>query len=81
MNEHIAEETSLLLIRVSASLDDHLLKLRNQCDVEEFERHRLVFGKVMSGLLDILNSIYAEHPSLKPEQMDGPYVVPESVFK
>jgi len=76
MNPNIAESTSILLVKVNAALDAQLANIQRQCQPEEFELQRRLFGATMAGLLDILNPIYREHPSLKPTQMGGSYVLP-----
>ena len=78
MNEQLAEETSLLLLGINAALDRHLGKLQPQVPPDEFNALRLSFAHVMVGLLDIVNPLYKQHPSLKPSQMGGPYRVPQS---
>jgi hypothetical protein len=78
MNENLAEETSLLLISINADLDQHLVKLQAQLHPDEFNALRLSFARVMAGLLDIVNPIYAEHPTLKPSPMGGSYIISES---
>lgn len=80
MQEGLAEETSLLAIRINAELNRHLIKLQSQLDTAEFHKYRRGFGEVMGALLtEVVNPIYSEHPNLKPTQMGGPYVVPAEV--
>jgi hypothetical protein len=77
----LAEETSLLAIRINADLNRHLLKLQSQLDVNEFDKYRRGFGQVMGALLtELVNPIYSEHPELKPVQMGGTYEVPSNVL-
>jgi hypothetical protein len=77
MNRTLAEETSLLAIRLNAQLNAHLLKLQAALPPEEFTRYRSAFGQVMGCLYtDIAAQIYAEHPDLKPVDMGGPYQLP-----
>jgi hypothetical protein len=79
MNRALAEETSLLAIRMNAELDSHLLKLQAELPPEEFERYRSAFGQVMGRLYtDIAGQIYAEHTDLKPVEMGGPYQLPSN---
>jgi hypothetical protein len=78
----LAEETSLLAIRISAELNRHLIKLKSQLEPSEFDRYRRGFGEVMGALLtEIVNPIYSEYPGLKPTQMGGSYVVPAHLLK
>jgi hypothetical protein len=81
VQEVLAEETSLLAIRINAELNRHLIKLQSQLDATEFQKYRRGFGEVMGALLiEVVNPIYSEHPNLKPTQMGGPYVVPAEVL-
>jgi hypothetical protein len=80
MNLQLSEETSLLALGLNAALDQHLLKLQTHLPKDEFDAVRLRFGYAMAGLLDIVNPIYKEHPSLLPVQMDGTYVVSDALL-
>jgi hypothetical protein len=80
MDLQLSEETSLLALGLNAALNQHLLKLQTHLPKDEFDAVRLRFGYAMAGLLDIVNPIYKEHPSLLPVQMDGTYVVSDDVF-
>ena len=76
MNRTVAEETSRLMLRVSAKLNEQVAILKVQCPEEEFQRYRRGFGQVLGYMLtEIMNPIYAEHPDLKPEQLGGTYRV------
>jgi hypothetical protein len=77
----LAEETSLLAMRINADLNRNLLRLQSQLDAAEFSKYRRGFGQVMGALLtEIVNPIYSEHPDLKPAQMGGTYEVPQNVL-
>jgi len=81
MNLHIAEETSLLLMKLNAVLNAQLARIQVQCGEGELDRQRLLFGTAMAGLLDIANIIYADHPDLKPVEIGGSYVIPVSALE
>jgi hypothetical protein len=81
MDLQLSEETSLLALGLNAALNQHLTKLHEHLTADEFDTVRLRFAYAMSGLLDIVNPIYKEHPSLLPVQMDGSYVVSDFVFQ
>jgi hypothetical protein len=82
MNKAVAEQTSLLLLKVTAQLDAQLAKLQSQCSDDEFQQYRRGFGYVLGYMLtEIMNPIYAEHPELKPEQLGGTYQVPPSLYE
>jgi len=82
MDRTLAEQTSLLMLKVSAQLDAQLATLKAQCSDEEFQQYRRGFGYVLGYMLtEIMNPIYLEHPDLKPEQLGGTYRVPDSIYK
>ena len=80
MNLSAAEATSILLLKVNAALDAQLAHLQTQCASAEFSEQRRLFGAAMAGLLDILNPIYRMHPNLKPTQLGGSYVLPDTLL-
>ena len=48
----------------------------------EFDAYREAAGGIMSSILmDIDEPIYKEHPSLKPNGLDGPYEVDPRIFE
>jgi hypothetical protein len=82
MDSKVAERLSLLMTRIGAHLDQSTAYVRDTCTKEEFESYRQVVGRVMGAIyLDIEEKIYAEHPQLRPKQLDGPYEVDPSVFE
>ena len=80
MDVQTAEATSILLLKVSAVLDAQLANIQQSCEPDEFKQQRRLFGASMAGLLDIVNSIYQEHPRLKPIQLGGTYELPNAVL-
>ena len=80
MDLQLSEETSLLALGLNNALNQLLTKLHEHLTAEEFDTVRLRFAHAMSGLLDIVNPIYKEHPSLLPVQMDGSYVVSDAAL-
>jgi hypothetical protein len=82
MDRDLAEETSLLALRMSAQLDEHLLKIREQSSKAEFEKMRSGIGLVMGYLYtDIMEPIWNMHPDLRPKEMDGEYTIPEDIYR
>lgn len=74
MNRELAEETSLLALKISADLNQHLFKIKAQCSEAETKQYALATGKVLADMLfEVMNPIYAEHPDLKPVQLGGEY--------
>jgi hypothetical protein len=81
MNKTLAEQTSLLLLQVSAKLDAQLRILETQCAEEEFQVYLRGFGYVLGYMFtEIMTPIYTEHPELRPEQLGGPYRIPPSTY-
>lgn len=67
----VARRISDLMIEVSARLDSSIVTVRDQCSSEEFRAYQHAVGAVLGEiLLEVLNPLYAEHPSLKPPEMD-----------
>ena len=81
MDSSVAEATSVLLLKVNAALDSQLARLQTGCTPGEFNEQRRLFGSAMAALLDILNPIYRAHPSLKPTQLGGSYVLPSGLLE
>jgi len=76
MDAKVAEALSLLMLRINANLDDSVAFVRDNCHPEELKWYRTEVGKVMGAIcLDIEEMLWAEHPQLRPETLDGPYRV------
>lgn len=81
-----AEETSLLLLGMSATLNRQLLRLEPNMEHAEFRALCLRFGNIMGEMLtEGMNPLYQQFPRLKPKEMGGPYPVafsetPEAVL-
>lgn len=80
MNPQLAESTSILVCKLNAALDMQWANIQQYCDPDELKQQRRLFATAMAGLLDIANTVYREHPDLKPTQMGGTYVLPYSVL-
>jgi hypothetical protein len=77
-----AEKLSRLMIRLSSNLNQSVAYVRDHCSEAEFESYRSAVGKVMGDIyLEIEEKIWREHPSLRPEEMGGPFKVDESVYQ
>jgi len=67
----IAKQVSDLMIEFSGRLDGSIATVRDQCSPEEFAAYRRAVGRIMGEmLLEVLNPLYAEHPALKPAEME-----------
>jgi hypothetical protein len=58
------------MIEFRGCLDGSTATVRGRCSSEEFAAYRRAVGRIMGEiLLEVLNPLYAEHPSLKPAEM------------
>ena len=82
MDIKIAEALSLLMMRINSNLDDSVALVRDKCGAEDLQWYRREVGKIMGApCLDIEAKIWAEHPSLRPRERDGDYVVDPANFE
>jgi hypothetical protein len=82
MDIKVAETLSLLMMRINSNLNDSVALVRDACSAEDLQWYRREAGKVMGALcLDIEERIWAEHPSLRPREMDGDYLVDPANFE
>jgi len=82
MHIKVAEALSLLMMRINSNLNDSVALVRDKCSAEDLHWYRREVGKVMGALcLDIEARLWAEHPGLKPREMDGSYVVDPANFE
>jgi hypothetical protein len=82
MDIKTAEALSLLLMRINSQLNDSVALVRDKCSAEELQWYRREAGNIMDTLyLDIQYKLWTEHPSLRPREMDGDYVVDPSNFE
>ena len=78
----VAEALSLLMMRINSQLNDSVALVRDKCGAEDLQWYRREVGKVMGALcLDIEEKLWAQHPDLRPREMDGKYVVDPSNFE
>jgi len=70
-NKKVAEEISLLMLNVTAQINESITHVRDTCTDEEFKTYRLACAKILGEmLLNVLNPLYASHPDLKPQGFD-----------
>jgi hypothetical protein len=82
MNVEVAEKLAILMLQINSKLNDSVAYVRDTCDKEEFEAYRKAVGNLMGAiLLDVEEPIYKEHPSLRPDGLDGPYKVDPKIFE
>ena len=70
-NAAVAQQISDLMVEFGGRLNDSLLAVQEKCPTEEFQVYRRAVAKIMGEmLLEIMNPLYAEHPSIKPPELD-----------
>jgi hypothetical protein len=70
-NETLAREISDLMVDIGARLDRSVERVMNTCTADELKLYRRAVGAIMGEIvLNVLNPLYSEHPSLKPPQLD-----------
>ena len=66
-NKIAASEISALMIELNGKLNESIRMVLETCDEEDFKIYRRAAGRVMGAiLLEVINPLYDEHPSLKP---------------
>jgi hypothetical protein len=67
----IAQQVSDLMIEFQGRLNDSITAVQEQCSPEEFKAYRLAVAKIMAEtLLEVMNPLYAQHPSIKPPELE-----------
>jgi hypothetical protein len=67
---HVAQQISGLMIEFQGRLNNSIFVVEEKCSSLEFKAYRLAVGKIMAEmLLEVMNPLYAEHPSLKPPEL------------
>jgi hypothetical protein len=70
-SEPIAAQISALMLEYGARLDASVTLVKEHCSNEELHLYRRAVGQIMGDmLLEVMNPIYARHPSLKPKELD-----------
>lgn len=71
MEKDVAQSILALMFEYGAKLNDSMLMVRESGDSEEFSRYRRAVGNVLDATFEhIIDPILAEHPDLKPEQLN-----------
>jgi hypothetical protein len=67
----VAQQISDLMLEFAARLERSTIAVQEKCPPEEFKTYRLAVGKIMGEmLLEVMNPLYAQHPSIKPPGLD-----------
>ncbi len=82
MDIKTAEALSLLMMRINSNLNDSVAMVRDKCSAEDLKWYRQEVGNIMGAVcLDIEERLWKEHPSLRPREMKGDYMVDPANFE
>lgn len=71
MKIEVAKQISDLMLCYGKKLDESVIVVKGNCSEEEYLNYKKAVGKIMGYMLvDIMNKIYIEHPSLKPDELE-----------
>lgn len=71
MKKKVARSIVELVFEYGGKLNDSMLLVRESAAEEEFSRYRRAVGNVLASTFEnILDPIFAEHPDLKPDQLN-----------
>jgi hypothetical protein len=71
MTKTTAKAVSELMLSMGASLDASISTVQSSESDAEFRKYRDSVSKILiTMLLEIMNPLYAEHPDLKPPQLE-----------
>jgi len=66
-NANTAKRISDLMLDISDQLDESIAAVGKTCPTEEFEQYRQAVARILGQIPPgVLNSLYREHPLLKP---------------
>lgn len=71
----------MLLLQLNAKMNDSVWFVKEKGTPHEFATYRRRAAEVMATLLDAAEFVYAGHPHLRPDYLDGTYVVSPAIFK
>ena len=71
MKKELAQEVSDEMVAIGARLNQLVWTIKGQAEEDEFRRYRRAIGQVMGVMLsEVMNPLYAEHPDIKPVELD-----------
>lgn len=69
--KELAKKVSDEMVSIGGRLNQLLWTIKEEAEEEEFRRYRRAIGEVMGVmLLEVMNPLYAEHPDVKPAELD-----------
>jgi hypothetical protein len=67
----VAQQICDLIVEFQSRLNSSIFTVKEKCSSEEFKVYRRAVGKIMGEvLLEVMNPLYAQHPSLKPPELE-----------
>jgi hypothetical protein len=82
MDKESAEKLSILMMQISAKMNESVAFVRDHDTEGLFENYKRIAGEVMGVIyIDIEEKLWQKHPELRPRQMDGPYEVDPGIFQ
>lgn len=70
-NKKIAEEISVLMLHVTAQINESIAHVQGVCTEDEFKAYRGACAQILGDVIfNVLNPLYKSHPDLKPEGFD-----------
>ena len=81
MNKNEAEKLSLLLIKISADLEQSVAFVKDKDTEENYLKYREAIGKVMGYLyFGVKDPLWERFQELKPKSMEGPYEIDSVIY-
>ncbi len=82
MDKESAEKLSILMMQISAKMDESVAFVKKHDTEGIFEDYQRIAGEVMGVIyLDIEEKLWHRYPDLRPKQMDGPYEVNPNIYE
>jgi hypothetical protein len=70
-NAETAKKVSALMLDIFHRLDESIVTVRNNCSSEEAAAYQKAVGRVVGPIvMDVLEPLYEQHPTLKPHNWD-----------
>ena len=73
-NVETAEYVSKLLLNLNSQLNESVGRVERGSSPDEFTTYRRCVGRLINSIFeDILEPLYAKHPTLKPRELERSY--------
>ena len=82
MTKEEAESLSINLLQIVGRLDQSAAFVRDKDGEASWGQYRQAVGKAMAAVaLDLAEPLWARFPTLRPEQLGGPYKIDPSIYE